>query len=401
MDLTHYHQLVREGRAGTVRSPRALWRLGGPDRVRYLNGQVTNDVARLAVGTAIYAAVTSAKGRMVGDIFIGAAADALYVDADISLRDSLSARLERYLIADDAVWEDLTDSWTLTHVFGADAPPLPEPPGPREADRAEAASHEPLTWADAQARDIMVAKMSDRSPDLGGTPERLPSAIVDDKAMAAARAADEAAAAAQEWDPNGPADDLDSAGPGPVAANLPVAIRNPRYGLAGWDLWVPPGSGPLTGSAAAAQVADEMIELIRTEHGLARWGVDMDDSNLPPEALMPEERAISYTKGCYVGQEIIARLKSVGQVNKRLCVLKVTASPAGAGTDDVAALRGAALAVGDRDVGRITGAVHSPAAGGLLCLGYVNRHFGAEATLTASTGHTLAIVSPPLTPLLI
>ena len=94
-----------------VLSPRALWRLTGPDAARYLNGQVTNDVASLADGHACYAAVCTAKGRMEGDVSIALQGGAFYLDADPILRESLGARLEKYLIADDAVFEDVSDLW--------------------------------------------------------------------------------------------------------------------------------------------------------------------------------------------------------------------------------------------------------------------------------------------------
>src|SRR5271156_5696338 len=126
MNLDVYRRILAGESQTAVLSPRALWRLTGPDAARYLNGQVTNDVAHLADGEACYAAVCTAKGRMEGDVSIARHGVEFYLDADLVLRESLGARLEKYLIADDAVFEDVSEVWSLSHVFGAAPPPAPE-----------------------------------------------------------------------------------------------------------------------------------------------------------------------------------------------------------------------------------------------------------------------------------
>src|SRR5271170_5597711 len=122
MNLDTYRRILAGETLTAVLSPRALWRLTGPDAARYLNGQVTNDTAHLADGHACYAAVCTAKGRMEGDVSIVFHAGEFYLDADPVLRESLGARLEKYLIADDAVFEDVSDLWSLSHVFGTTPP---------------------------------------------------------------------------------------------------------------------------------------------------------------------------------------------------------------------------------------------------------------------------------------
>jgi folate-binding Fe-S cluster repair protein YgfZ len=103
-------------------APQSLWRFSGPDAERYLNGQITNDLTKLAEGHAFRAAVCTAKGRMEGDTSIARHEGAFYIDADISLRESLGARLDKFLIADDAILEDITEEWSLVHYF-CDVPP--------------------------------------------------------------------------------------------------------------------------------------------------------------------------------------------------------------------------------------------------------------------------------------
>ena len=98
--------------------------LTGPDRVRYLNGQVTNDVRKLRPGQSQRACVTTAKGKLCADVFITAQEEALIVDADPSLREALPARLERYIVADDVAIEDATGTHALLHYVAAEPPPF-------------------------------------------------------------------------------------------------------------------------------------------------------------------------------------------------------------------------------------------------------------------------------------
>ena len=117
MDAELYQSLLAKGGCVDL-SARAKWRLSGADRVRYLNGQVTNDVRTARADEALYACVTNVKGRIEGDVFIHAEGDSLILDAPEALRESLGMRLEKYIIADDAVLEDITDEWRLWHVIG-------------------------------------------------------------------------------------------------------------------------------------------------------------------------------------------------------------------------------------------------------------------------------------------
>jgi folate-binding protein YgfZ len=102
----------------------------------------------------------------------------------------------------------------------------------------------------------------------------------------------------------------------------------------------------------AAPVSERSAECLRIEHGRPRYGIDLDDTTIPQEAGL-NERAVSFTKGCYVGQETVARLFYRGKPNRRLCGLRLSE----------AALPGAELHLGERVVGRLTSAAVSPALG--------------------------------------
>ena len=99
-------------------SDRVKLRLTGADRVRYLNGQITANVARISPGEARPACDTTAKGRLCADIFVHATADALFVDADAAVRETLPPRLERYIISDDAALDDVSAEMRLVHLLG-------------------------------------------------------------------------------------------------------------------------------------------------------------------------------------------------------------------------------------------------------------------------------------------
>ena len=103
-------------------SGRTKLRIAGSDRLRFLNGQVTNDVRKATESAAIEACVLSAKGRMNGHAFISVGPDCFLADAAPELRQALLARLGRYVIADDVEIEDVTDQWSLFHVLATAAP---------------------------------------------------------------------------------------------------------------------------------------------------------------------------------------------------------------------------------------------------------------------------------------
>jgi folate-binding protein YgfZ len=126
--------------------------------------------------------------------------------------------------------------------------------------------------------------------------------------------------------------------------------------------------------AAGATPADRADwEVLRVEAGRPAFGIDMDADTIPLEAGI-EDRAISFTKGCYPGQEVVIRIlhRGQGRVARRIAGLRVT----GDGVPD----HGDVVRAGDRDAGRITSAVWSPRAGGPIALAMVHRDFLAPGT---------------------
>src|SRR5215475_758499 len=105
-------------------SSRAKFRVTGADCFRFLNGQITNDVRKASETVAIESCVLNAKGKLNAHIFIAALGESLLIDAEAELRETLRARLERYVIADDVQIEDVTDEFSLFHVLMERPPAL-------------------------------------------------------------------------------------------------------------------------------------------------------------------------------------------------------------------------------------------------------------------------------------
>jgi aminomethyltransferase len=120
-----------------------------------------------------------------------------------------------------------------------------------------------------------------------------------------------------------------------------------------------------------------LLEAARIEAGIPRWGAELDENVLPDEAGLAERGAISYTKGCYIGQEIVARIKTYGHVNRLLVRLVVDGEPPPPGSE--------ALVEGEK-AGRVTSATPVAATGRAIALAYVKREHAAPGTrLTVST----------------
>jgi folate-binding protein YgfZ len=130
-------------------------------------------------------------------------------------------------------------------------------------------------------------------------------------------------------------------------------------------------------------VPEATAEVVRVESGRPRYGVDLDDTVIPQEAGL-NERAVSFTKGCYVGQETVARLHYKGKPNRHLRGLRLSA-PVAPGTP---------LRLGEREVGHITSAVVSPRLGP-IGLALVRREAGPGAVLDAGDGVTAEVAELP------
>jgi folate-binding protein YgfZ len=301
--------------------------LTGADRARFLHGQVTNDVKRVAAGDGCYAALVTAKGKMQSDLNIYALEGELLLDFEPGLTSTVVERLEKYIVADDVQVVDVRPHYGLLSVQGPKALSV--------VQRLE-------LFPAAPARPFQSLK--------------IPEATLGEMYL----------------------------------------MNQSRFGIAGFDLFVPVAAlGAVADKLIAAAKAAggracgwEALETARIEAGVPRFGIDIDDTNLPLECGL-ESRAVSYTKGCYIGQEVINRVHTMGHVTKELRGLRLA--------DDLKSLpaRGDKLLSGGKDAGYVTSAAKSPALRANIALGYVRREAGAigtELTVRGTSGESLARV---------
>lgn len=284
------YDALLDGAAFVRRTDRGVVRLRGSDRGTWLQGLVTNDVARLVPGQRVYGAYLTPQGRMITDLWVVATADALLLDVPAPLASSLATRLDGLVFAEDVQIDDASTSTAVLQVFGAAG----------------------------TAADVM----------------------------------------------------------GTRAVGLATVIPDLTFGVPSMAVYVPASDAEalVATLSAHAEAGLDALEALRIEAGVPRFLVDMTNDTIPLEAGL-EDRAISFTKGCYVGQEVIVRVttRGGGRVAKKLVGLIFEAGA-------VPPLAGAAIHAGDRVVGRVTSAVRSPRRAAVIALGYVHRDFTEPGT---------------------
>lgn len=176
-----------------------------------------------------------------------------------------------------------------------------------------------------------------------------------------------------------------------ITARSLTIVRDDGLGVQGYDLYVPAGDSEAVRArlieAGAVEASEETVETLRIEAGRPRFGVDMGTDTIPLEAGL-ESRAISFTKGCYVGQEVIVRVmhRGHGRVARRLVSILLTNGKVPAAGD--------AIQSGERAVGEITSATASPRLGAPLALGYVQRDYAAAGTELVVNGLQARVYQP-------
>jgi folate-binding protein YgfZ len=291
----------------------------GADRARFLHGQVTNDINRLKPGQGCYAALITAKGRMESDLNIFCLADEFLLDFEPGLTAAVVARLEKYVIADDAQMVDVAPQFGLLSVQGPRAHELVQAAGLLEAAPAKSFDSTKLA---AEGMDEIYAM---NLPRLG-------SAGVDLYILVRGIEA--------------------------ILRRLVDASASVGGRMCGWDAF----------------------ETARIEAGIPRFGQDMDETNLPLEAGIAE-RAISVTKGCYIGQVVISRIRNYSEVARALRAFRIQ------GKLQEMPARGTKLFHDGKEAGYLTSVTRSLAGEKVLALGYVRKEFNR-------TGAELKIASP-------
>jgi folate-binding protein YgfZ len=308
------YRALTEGCALLDRSERGKLALSGPDAREFLNGQVTNELLTLQPGEGCYAAFLNHKGKMLGDLRILAVS------------------------------------------------------GHEQEDRAELLLDTERVCLQALFDMIRRFKVGYRVELHKRTLERGMLSLLGPGADAVLGSELASVASSPEGE----------------HANVPVVVS----GIAalairtdlGIDLICEAAHADALGDALRARgatpVSEEAAECVRIEHGRPRYGIDLDDSVIPQEAGL-NERAVSFTKGCYVGQETVARLHYKGKPNRHLRGLRLSA-PADTGEQ---------LVLGERIVGQLASVTVSPTLGP-IALALVRRE--------APPGSVLGVGASPL-----
>jgi folate-binding protein YgfZ len=332
LDLDHY--TAARTRAVWLERParHRLW-LTGRDRGSYLQGLLTNDIKALEAGRGCYAAYLTPQGRMIADMRLYEVGDGLLMTLPARVAEDVLTRLRQFVFSEDVEVDDRTAALAQIGLHGP-----------------AAAAVLARTFHDAGRGAAWFAGF------VTFQNTRLPLG----------------------------------------AGNVLVAATD-ELG-SGFDLFVDHHELAALCSALEAAGAvgggPDLAEVLRIEAGRPEFGVDMDADTIPLEAGI-ENRAISFTKGCYVGQEVIVRVvqRGHGRVARRLVGLMLAED-----ADRSVPPAGAAILAEARDVGGLTSAVWSPGLDRVIGLGYVRREFaepGTTLSVVVGARSSAAVVTAP------
>lgn len=290
--------------------------LTGSDRVRWLNGMVTNNVRDLSVNHGVYAFLLNPQGRIQADLYAYNRGEHLLVDTDQWQVEKLLSTFDHYIIMDDVEVSNTSDKLTAIGMAG-----------PKAFDTLRVAGFDVPGLDPLQVHD-------ERWRELGVT-----------------------------------------------------IARGENEALDCWEIWLPPSNVSKVWEAlveaGATPVGSMAYELLRVAAGIPRYGQDITERDLPQET--EQTRALHFSKGCYVGQEIVERIHSRGNVHRMFTGFALQ------GTKPEA---GAKVVVDGKEVGEITSSAILPGAKEefTVALGYIRREHGA-AGKEVMIGNVRATVS--------
>jgi folate-binding protein YgfZ len=320
------YDAARRRAAFVDRSDRGRITVAGKDRASYLHALFTNDIVALKAGQGCYAAYLTPQGRMITDVWVYQLGDVILLTMGGDVRDALLARLDQLIFSEDVRLEDVTETFAQVAVVG-----------PQSA--------------------AIVAGI------ITGTRAVVLSALGDHENV-----------------------------PGECDGGRAIVTRVTDLGEPGFELYFERRHlEAVTAELRRLEVAEldgAAAEAIRIEAGVPRFHRDMDEGTIPLEAGI-ESRAISQTKGCYVGQEVIVRVlhRGHGRVARRLVGLRLH------GAQEPAS--GAVVTVGDREAGRVTSAAFSPALRQPIALAYLHRDFVEPGTQVSVAGTAAEVTALP------
>jgi folate-binding protein YgfZ len=284
---------------------RARISLAGSDRVRWLNGMVTNNIRDLALGRGVYAFLLNPQGRILGDMSVYNLGETLVVETDRSQVEKIVATFDHYIIMDDVEVTDISEKQTTLGLAGPNARAILNAAG------IEVPELQPLQ---------MITPQCDCDCGCAGC----------------------------------------------------TVVRGDDARRESYEIWLAPKDVYKTWqallAAGGAPVGTEALEMQRIMAGIPLYSVDIRERDLPQET--EQIRALNFNKGCYVGQEIVERIRSRGAVHRKFTGFVVEGK--------AAIPTGAKIICDEKEVGEITSisVLSKPSGERTIALGYIRREVG-------------------------
>jgi folate-binding protein YgfZ len=300
-------------------SLRAKIAVTGSDRVRWLNGMITNNIRDLAVGRGVYAFLLNPQGHILGDLYAYNRGDSLTLDSDQSGTQKLLATFDHYIIMDDVEVTNVSEKQTALGIAG------PNTRATLEAAKIDLPALEPLQFVEITWQNVEL-----------------------------------------------------------------TVVRGDNTSIESYELWLAPDHVPIVWNAltkgGAIRAGTAAVELLRVASGIPRYGQDIRERDLPQET--EQQRALHFSKGCYIGQEIVERIRSRGNVHRKFTGFEIQGP-----LPDV----GAKIHADGRDVGEITSVASLPVAGGerSVALGYLRREFATPGNQVQTESAQLSVAALP------
>jgi folate-binding protein YgfZ len=318
------YRAARESVALIDKNYRAYLRFVGPDRVRFLNAVLTNNIKDLKTGSGVVSLFLNPQGRVQAEIETYATEETLFCVSFAMIRDALVQALDKYIIMDDVTLADETE---LYGAVGLE--------GPRAVELVKSLTSIDLAGLrDLEFREVAIAGIS------CGLTKRSPNGCASGEFLA-------------------------------LRSDLPQLWELLREEVV---------------KIGGRTIGYQALNALRLEQGIPWFGYDFGEKQIPHEAGLQDSH-ISYTKGCYTGQEIVERVRSRGQVNRVRVLLKFSGEEVPAS--------GASLLADSKEVGYVTRAAYSPMLQAPIGMGYVRRESSATGSELGSVSAKVIVIAPP------
>ncbi len=274
------YNLIRDGGIGFYEQKRGLIEVSGKEAIQFLNGLITNDVAKLEDNTQMLAAFPSAQGRLIAVVRVLRRGDKFLFETEETTHEKIFQNLFRFTFAGDFLVEDLSGNFRFFSISNF---------------KFQISNEDAIEFQSRFGKDVFVSK--------------------------------------------------------DAAEDFLKDLENQN----------------------AARISDALYEVLRIEQGIPLYGIDIDETTIVPETGLPE--IISYNKGCYIGQEIIARIHFRGHIAKQLTglILSVKSQESGVESRELKSADG-------KNAGKITSVTFSSKLEKQIALGYVRYDYLAEGT---------------------